>query len=82
MARRTAAPSRTEGIMTDIYFAMATCDAREAFHPWSKPYSRECEQCPKTAWLLDTEIRDGYRIEMFCCSNGHQKWTQEKAEGC
>lgn len=53
------------------FFATAVRDLRQAHAPL--PASRECEQCPRTAWLLETETRDGRQIEHFVCAAGHLK---------
>ena len=60
-----------------VFKAMAIRDAYQAFSP-TLPKSRECEVCPRTAWLMSTETRDGYIVREWICSNGHQKLTQER----
>lgn len=48
--------------------------------PVSKPVpeSRECEVCPRTAWLLDVELKRGYIVKSFVCAHGHLKLVQER----
>jgi uncharacterized protein (UPF0179 family) len=35
--------------------------------------------CPYWAWLVDTDIKDGRRIQTYTCDAGHTTWTTELA---
>lgn len=62
----------------NLYLAMAVRDLLQAHR--SLPASRECEVCPKIAWLIEEEIREGRRVREFMCPNGHLHISDEALE--
>lgn len=59
------------------FFAIAERDLRQAHKPL--PPSRDCEVCPKTAWLIADEVREERHVQSFICPNGHLKIVTEIA---